>query len=469
MKKLPKTPPKEAGEPKRSFWHSIGKACLYGVGGGLLAVALHYAGWLPLPRRAEPHPAPKPVSTTTATKPWGDLEVIPIMLERPLEYYAAEPTVPPPITWFFEGISPLELTNLLRSCNLPERQLVLLTDTNRWRVLPRGIQIEPALEVIRGLPPSARERLYAVLAKSEANIAQRSPYCHRGDFHAWFADSGLEPDQLALIQQMSYQKGGVWYFSDRLYLSHTLAPEVRLKAARALDREPSLLVMLRISPTSDVKQIMSYWGLPCRRRQVRPLVESVKRRPEGGAINVSWFFPPVPRLLLYSYPHPTNQVVAGRAPDCFWTSLNFFNETADPRLTETAVQFQVMQTEYYPVPAANRFGDLILLYEPLGADMRTVHMCVYIADDIVFTKNGWDSRHPWLLMRLEDMMIRYSPEKPWAKMFLRRKQRLSSDVSVPPSQAPIVRERNAELPFGLSLPPGNKGQSQGSLAGALDV
>jgi hypothetical protein len=149
----------------------------------------------------------------------------------------------------------------------------------------------------------------------------------------------------------------------------------------------------------------------------------VKRTPEGSSINVAWFFPPVPRLLLYSYPNPTNTALWGKAPDCFYSSLNFFNEAADARLIESDVQSQVLHTEYQVVPQADRFGDLILLYEPHGADIKTVHMCVFIAEDIVFTKNGYDFRHPWVLMRLADMMIHYSPEKPLSKLVFRRNRR----------------------------------------------
>jgi hypothetical protein len=60
----------------------------------------------------------------------------------------------------------------------------------------------------------------------------------------------------------------------------------------------------------------------------------------------------------------------------------------------------------------------------MGEDIRTVHMCVYVADDIVFTKNGYAPREPWVLMRERDMMIHYSPKKPLSRAVFRHVSRL---------------------------------------------
>lgn len=39
---------------------------------------------------------------------------------------------------------------------------------------------------------------------------------------------------------------------------------------------------------------------------------------------------------------------------------------------------------------------------------QAVHAAVYIADDIVFTKNGNNIRQPWILMRLKNLIAAYS-------------------------------------------------------------
>jgi hypothetical protein len=64
-----------------------------------------------------------------------------------------------------------------------------------------------------------------------------------------------------------------------------------------------------------------------------------------------------------------------------------------------------LQNEYVTIqdrPAA--FGDVMLLRD---AKTEPLHMCVYIADDIVFTKNGAHYFQPWALMRYADVLARY--------------------------------------------------------------
>ena len=43
-------------------------------------------------------------------------------------------------------------------------------------------------------------------------------------------------------------------------------------------------------------------------------------------------------------------------------------------------------------------------------DGGAVHSCVYIADDIVFTKNGENIVNPWMLSRLEEVQDVYQFE-----------------------------------------------------------
>ena len=52
-----------------------------------------------------------------------------------------------------------------------------------------------------------------------------------------------------------------------------------------------------------------------------------------------------------------------------------------------------------------QYGDVLMLSLPDGS---IVHSAVYLADDIVFTKNGDTSVHPWMLSRIPDMLAQYS-------------------------------------------------------------
>jgi hypothetical protein len=52
---------------------------------------------------------------------------------------------------------------------------------------------------------------------------------------------------------------------------------------------------------------------------------------------------------------------------------------------------------------------------------KPAHACVYIADDVVFTKNGVNYHQPWVLMKLNDLLPRYASDRPMSIVVLRRR------------------------------------------------
>jgi hypothetical protein len=59
----------------------------------------------------------------------------------------------------------------------------------------------------------------------------------------------------------------------------------------------------------------------------------------------------------------------------------------------------------------------------MDAKGRPAHICVYIADDVVFTKDGIDDRQPWVLMEIRDMLVEYTSKPPFQRRTLRRNAR----------------------------------------------
>ena len=80
--------------------------------------------------------------------------------------------------------------------------------------------------------------------------------------------------------------------------------------------------------------------------------------------------------------------------------LNFFKQIPDE--WESVFQLQkVFDDQYVPVPWNEaRLGDLVIFTNQVGAIQHTT---VYIADDILFTKNGASVYKPWVLMKLDDV------------------------------------------------------------------
>jgi hypothetical protein len=348
-----------------------------------------------------------------AAKPWGDLVITPLVLDRPDEMFEIKDTLVPPIRWCFPNHSPAQLAGFIRSCDLTDAQKASLLDTNRWQPGTNGWRIWPALEVVRDLSEPARERIYSVLAQSSEN-PQCFPFtCREERFDEMFAGCDLAPDKVALVRRLCYRKRGLLYFADgQLFELITTSNETRC-LFKTLLRVPTMLVKLRLTPDSDIEALVKYWDSGGRAKDLKPLLQSLARTPDGGSLNISFFLPPVPRLRLYTYPQPTN----GLPQDCFWTSFNFFGERPGYRLGDVAYADQLLRSDYTRVQGEKKFGDVLVLTESNYA----VHACVFIADDVYYTKNGTDPNQPWVLMRMKDMMTQYASGQPQEWKVYRRK------------------------------------------------
>src|SRR5262249_10623525 len=159
---------------------------------------------------------------------------------------------------------------------------------------------------------------------------------------------------------------------------------------------------------------------------------SLSRVPEGASINVSYFFPPFARLRLYMYPQPSDANAAHE--DCFWSAMNFFNEKPDDRLYDPSYKDRTLTSEYVRVKESERqCGDLLML---LGTNKTALHMCVYVADEVVFTKNGANAVQPWVLMKIPEMLGIYDRLRPFQMVYYRRKVIPQFTTGSYPSSAP---------------------------------
>ena len=89
--------------------------------------------------------------------------------------------------------------------------------------------------------------------------------------------------------------------------------------------------------------------------------------------------------------------------DCHWTSFNFFSNEADDRFCNDAEVVRTLNEDYERIFSNLQLGDLVMYF----VGDRTIHSCVYLADDIVFTKNGNTSSRPWMFMHLDNMKSYY--------------------------------------------------------------
>lgn len=347
---------------------------------------------------------PNSISTTN----WQKWEYTTIKLERPDDSFPPMDVKPPDIFWLFAQKTANDVEQLIKSCNLDPVLEKSLLDKTRWKTDPAGIIISPTPEAVKDLPIDARQKIYSILKKNPSNFFHFNPFrLPANELDEWLANSGLSPENQQLFRQISWKEGNVILFYDYQLFEHIIKnPQEKMNVAKALSQIPALLMKLKITPQSDINAVVKYFEKGGSGLEMRSFLESLKKLPNGSSISVSYLLPPFARLRLYTY----SKNEPGKKPyDCFYSAMNFFNSAPDDRFLDGDYIQQVIHSQYYNPGTNYTFGDLIMLIEDGN---KAVHLCVYIADDVVFTKNGAQDLQPWILMKLPDMLKIYQTEKP---------------------------------------------------------
>lgn len=353
---------------------------------------------------------------TNSPDGWQNWEYATIKLQRPEDTLPPIDMKPPDILWLFKNYTPDAVEKLIKGCNLDPVLEKDLLDKTRWRIEPAGVVISPTPQTVKDLPLEARKTIYSILRQYPENFFHFNPFrLDVSELDKWLAESGLAPENQLLFRKVSWTEGNTVLFYDYQLFEYVSNPQEKRRVARALSQVPALLMNLRVTPQTDVDAVAKYFEKGGRGREMKSFLESLTKLPDGRSVSVSFFLPTFARLRLYTYP----RVEPGKKnPDCFWSAMNFFNEVPDDRFHDPQYIQHVLQTQYSMIKTNYTFGDLLLLLE--GED-KAIHMCVYIADDVVFTKNGAQDLQPWILMKLPDMLKIYQTDKPMRILAYRRK------------------------------------------------
>ena len=343
----------------------------------------------------------------TNVPPWGQLVERDLDLEQPEEYVAYEINTNRLETWTFEDMNPDTTRTVMQSSGLSKEQIEKALSAASMIYTNSNTVVTPDSDLVFSLPPEARGKLYAVLGRFNSNGLMQFPFCFPGNTFAERVDkSGFSAATLALLQKALYPRGDAQCFSDLEALLHCIPDEAeRMQTVKALSHQSAVLMGIRVWPDSDIDKLIGYWGWPAgvHLTDIRPFLDSLKREPSGGAASILYFLPPFARARLYTYPLPSQP--GDPAMDCHWTTMNFFNETPDNRFSDPKYTVDYLLSHYYKIGKPTAYGDLIFLLNKNG---DATHSAVYLADDIVFTKNGNNYAQPWMLMHLKDLLAEYT-------------------------------------------------------------
>ena len=344
-----------------------------------------------------------PASTTPDTEstvvvgPWGELVVDDILVEPPATALRASMCSTEPPVWVIPGGGMDRLESVLEAARLSDTTRAALRRVARCT--GDRCQVHPDLALVDSLAAAERERLYnqlRVFPREPHDLLAAPPSTGRAlrppgragsaRSHAWGRRSVLlwrGPD-------------GDEALSDFEVLCASLASaDDRLQLMRLLTQANGELGALRVRPNTDIDAVARYWARGSGRdSKVASLLASLASKPSGGWVDIVHLLPSFARARVNTYPSAT----PGAAYNCHYSSFNFFAAQPDESLLDMRQVEQVLRANYSRVAAGEpaQLGDLILF---AGSDGAMIHSAVYIAGDLVFTKNGMSSLKPWVFMR----------------------------------------------------------------------
>jgi hypothetical protein len=352
--------------------------------------------------------------------PWGTLILRDIELERPTEYLTDEVNHPPVETWRFAGMKPDAVRALLAKNGLAEPELSTLLAPANVTADATGTIVKPPGSFLESLNAGTRAKIYVSLAGMNVNTYVDYPYIFPGDkINSIYADPRLNPDDAALLKKLVYSNGGAVQLSDYDYLLNEIpTAERRTALTRVLSRQSAVFAGLVIKPDTDIDKIANYWGnIPnVRFTDIRPLMEALKALPEGGNLSLFYLLPKFARDRLYTFPLPPQP--GEPVMDCHWTTFNFSNESPDNRFNDPNYAVDYIRKNYYQIAAPSIYGDVLLL---MNDKQEVKHSAVFLADDLVFTKNGNNYRQPWMIMHIPDLLATYPASPPMKAIYMRLK------------------------------------------------
>jgi len=334
--------------------------------------------------------------------PWGKLQYHEIILEPPGYRMTISDRFTPPITWDFPEMSSRAVKEKLKQFGFDSAQIARLEKESEWQPSETGTLVFPSDQFIIGMTPNQRRDLYNHLW--DRGIDGVTFNIEGRDFKIFETDD-FPKDVVSLIQSLSYFRGETRVFSDcALIVTKMETTEQKVNFLKKMARTKALVVKLAIDEDSDLDELASYWSVNPRQKTSLPILRSIRSTEGVEMIDLVHLMPPVGRKYLYTYLQADDAVWSDQ-PDCYWTAINFSKTTPSKRLLDVGDVGFYLNEDFVPVEPPYKFGDAIVLSDETE---KFVHSYVYIADDIVYTKNGKSALYPWIMMRESDMLTRYS-------------------------------------------------------------
>lgn len=413
----------EAAQASSAFQFTLAGLIVFSlalIGGA--SFATYQLTYQPRINPAENFSAVDPVDKSSAIHvgAWGTLSTRDISLERPAEFLSEEVANPQPESWVFNGMNLAGVKALLAQNGISANQLDAALVPRNVTEKTGGLEFRPPDDFIFNLSPTLRQQLYGALLGRKVNMYLDAPFIFpAATLQAIAADKRLNPEDLAWLKRLVYPAGTGWQLADYpALLGKIPTADRRVVMAQALSRQSAVLTRLLVNGKTDINKIAAYWGhIPnVRFTDIRPLFDSLKALPEGGSVSLLYLLPPFARNRLYTFPLPPQP--GDPVMDSHWTTFNFYNETPDNRFNDPNYLIKYIGDNFYQIAAPSVYGDVLLV---MNERNEIKHSAVFLADDLVFTKNGNNYRQPWMIMHIPDLLATFPASPAIRAVYLRHK------------------------------------------------
>lgn len=338
--------------------------------------------------------------------PWGTIDYVPMTIAAPAEILPVRGMEADTTHWLFKGFSRDDLAKVFDSLDISAADREQLLSPPALQEVAGGLDLTPPRGAFLSLSPKARLKLYSTVAQFPENDSQLV-FLHSTSLAEHFQQAGVSSETIAIFNKLSCRHGEYFILAGLPYVLSEIADYgEKTRFVKALTCQDTLLLRLYVTPDSDIDELASYWGRACWSTDVKAMLDSLAHVPGGTWVNLAILMPPFPSSHLYDFPLPDNPESGPPVRhDCHWTSFNFFKDPPDPKSVDDAYLAERLKLDYFPVASDPRYGDLVLLVVPEGG---LIHSAVFLADDVVFTKNGDTLLHPWMLSTIADLLKQYS-------------------------------------------------------------
>lgn len=335
--------------------------------------------------------------------PWGTIEYFHIFLDPPDSYFS-EKLFGEVTEWAFPECDQAAVEAFLRARGIEPAKIGA---AGSWVRASNGIILRPGEEFLRSMSPEIRQAFYPALLKHSGDRSHLSEFViDRGAFRENTDGLDIPESIIDLVETRSVSLGRKKVFTETAFAMKLAGDrDTKLRTLKALARSRSLVGRLRVDSETPLEKVAEWWTAGPNRTRAMPMLRAALQMRGVDSIDLLHLLPPVPRRLLNTYPE-LREVINGLAPDCYWTAMNFFSETASSRYLDESLPRQYYFVEDFDQASPpRRFGDVVVLVN--RRENRFVHAYIHIADDIVYTKNGSGKFFPHVLMREEDLLQRY--------------------------------------------------------------